>query len=494
MNQFSLVQAVDRSSEGVIVAVAPTANRRFDARFGEPLAIAHDDVLRTSVGVAYQLCIAAWSPRVKRLFKRIENGVRAHQRVDAPANDPPSKRVDNDRGVQPALPPRGVGEVREPKLVWPRSVELAIDQIQRARGADIGDGRANTLASHHATQTQSPHQSLNGAGSHLDALPDHLVPDLIRAVALLVGLPHTLDLALRTFVVYRASTAPRRIEKLCGTTPIARRLNPRDVADRHDPESVEILIDEGPLDFRWRSSSAWAKNALANSRISLARRNSFFSRSRVLRRSRSGVVTPPRSPLSIWSRLTQPNIVWLDEPVIRAMFSTAAHSDGCSPRNARTRRTERSRTPGGNWLDLLMAPFSQELEPPPNPGRVISTSKHELTVPPKAQLAQKKEFSLYIFQALRDRSEVTRLSNSRGQICVESGRSGYVTGIGLSVLIFFCVLIHRPHARSAFRRRLAGSKEHLPGSRVRLRPTNFLLQDRPAVEHAGLACSSKVTR
>jgi hypothetical protein len=53
-NQFSLVQAVDRFSEGVIVAVAPTADRRFDARFGEPLAIANADVLRTSVGVVYQ--------------------------------------------------------------------------------------------------------------------------------------------------------------------------------------------------------------------------------------------------------------------------------------------------------------------------------------------------------------------------------------------------------------------------------------------------------
>jgi len=45
MNQFSLVQAVDRFSEGIIVAVAPTADRRFDARFGEPLAIANADVL-----------------------------------------------------------------------------------------------------------------------------------------------------------------------------------------------------------------------------------------------------------------------------------------------------------------------------------------------------------------------------------------------------------------------------------------------------------------
>jgi len=60
MNQFSLVQAVDRFSEGVIVAIAPTADRRFDARFGEPLAIANADVLptillRSGVGAADEL-------------------------------------------------------------------------------------------------------------------------------------------------------------------------------------------------------------------------------------------------------------------------------------------------------------------------------------------------------------------------------------------------------------------------------------------------------
>jgi hypothetical protein len=62
--------------------------------------------LRTSVGVVYQRSVAAWSPRVKRLFKRIQNKVRGHRRADAPANDPPSEHVDHERDVQPALPRR----------------------------------------------------------------------------------------------------------------------------------------------------------------------------------------------------------------------------------------------------------------------------------------------------------------------------------------------------------------------------------------------------
>src|SRR5690606_30114726 len=51
------------------------------------------------------------------------------------------------------------------------------------------------------------------------------------------------------------------------------------------------------------------------------------------------------------------------------MDCTAAHCDGYSPRCSCTNRTARSRTSGENLLFLLMAPFSQKLEPPQNPGR-----------------------------------------------------------------------------------------------------------------------------
>src|SRR5690606_20880630 len=48
------------------------------------------------------------------------------------------------------------------------------------------------------------------------------------------------------------------------------------------------------------------------------------------------------------------------------MDCTAAHCDGYSPRCSCTNRTARSRTSGENLLFLLMAPFSQKLEPPQN--------------------------------------------------------------------------------------------------------------------------------
>src|SRR5690606_34888760 len=101
----------------------------------------------------------------------------------------------------------------------------------------------------------------------------------------------------------------------------------------------------------------------------LARRSSLFSRSNSLTRCFSAVVTPSRTPLSTSWRFTQVNSVWGTQPIFDAMDSTAAHSDGYSPRCSCTRRTVRSRTSRENLFDLFMAPFSQELEPPQNPGR-----------------------------------------------------------------------------------------------------------------------------
>ena len=65
---------------------------------------------------------------------------------------------------------------------------------------------------------------------------------------------------------------------------IARRGNLQNLADRLDPEGVAVLINKRPQDLMRRSSSAWAKNALASFKISLARRSSLTSRSSSLTR------------------------------------------------------------------------------------------------------------------------------------------------------------------------------------------------------------------
>src|SRR5690606_2441282 len=69
------------------------------------------------------------------------------------------------------------------------------------------------------------------------------------------------------------------------------------------------------------------------------------------------------------ARLTHSSSVCGTQPIFGAIDSTAAQSDGYSPRCSCTSRTARSRTSGENLFDLVMAPFSQIVEPPRNPGR-----------------------------------------------------------------------------------------------------------------------------
>ncbi len=130
-----------------------------------------------------------------------------------------------------------------------------------------------------------------------------------------------------------------------------------------------MRINEGSQDLNRWLSSAWAKNALASFNISLALRSSRTSRSSALPalvqrssshracRSRPRACAPIRSmsvahPQS-WGQSTQ----------------IAAHMEEYSPRCSSTMRTARSRTSGENLFDFFMAPFSQMLEPPQNPGR-----------------------------------------------------------------------------------------------------------------------------
>ena len=63
------------------------------------------------------------------------------------------------------------------------------------------------------------------------------------------------------------------------------RRHPQRVAQGLDPEPFPVFVDEGPDHFKRRSSSAWAKKALATFRISLARFSSRTSRSSSLTRA-----------------------------------------------------------------------------------------------------------------------------------------------------------------------------------------------------------------
>lgn len=153
--------------------------------------------------------------------------------------------------------------------------------------------------------------------------------------------------------------------------PVGGRRDPQQLADRLDPKPLPVLVDERPHIFLRRSSSACAKNALARRRISLAWRRSSFSRARALMRSRSALVTLSRTPVSFSYFLTHSCNVTAAHPIFGTIDSIAAHSEGGALRASSTSLTARSLVFGEYlFVLLIVAPFSQVMEPPQSPGAI----------------------------------------------------------------------------------------------------------------------------
>ncbi|MDT4844035.1 hypothetical protein FQZ97_779750 [compost metagenome] len=178
-------------------------------------------------------------------------------------------------------------------------MELPLDTIQRAKGLVARHRCPHDLATPYALQSSLAHQPLHRAPGCPDAFSPKLLPDLHRAIALHVGIPHALDFRDQCVVTPCTARAQCRVTKSGRVPAVTGRGDLQDAADRLDPETVTMLIDKCPQDLVRRSSSAWAKYALARRRISLALRSSRFSRSRALMRSRSSVVGPGRWPASV---------------------------------------------------------------------------------------------------------------------------------------------------------------------------------------------------
>ena len=182
-----------------------------------------------------------------------------------------------------------------------------------------------------APHIHAAHQALDRTSRHDRALACQLPPDLVGAVDLHVGLPDALYLRHEDIIAARSGAAFVRLAQQRRVSSIPRRGDLQYLADRLDPESVAVLVDEVPQDLSRRSNSAWAKNALASFRISLARRSSLTSRFRSFTRCASLVVTPSRTPSSTSTRFTHSCSVCGTQPILGAIDSMAAHSDGYSP-------------------------------------------------------------------------------------------------------------------------------------------------------------------
>ena len=72
-----------------------------------------------------------WPPIMQSLFERVEHEARMRRPAGPPANNPPGIGVDHEGDIDEAAPGRNIGEVREPKPVWRRRMELPVDAVER---------------------------------------------------------------------------------------------------------------------------------------------------------------------------------------------------------------------------------------------------------------------------------------------------------------------------------------------------------------------------
>lgn len=149
----------------------------------------------------------------------------------------------------------------------------------------------------HAGKAECAHRSSHRTARHTETVSIGRARDFARAVEPEVLLPDPANLGARFSISARSGRIASRVHLPGLCLVVRRRGNRRQRADRLDPVPGAMSVDKSDQHFFPRSSSARAKNADALRRISFARRNSRFSRSSALRRSRSSLFSPPRSPL-----------------------------------------------------------------------------------------------------------------------------------------------------------------------------------------------------
>src|SRR3954469_9813239 len=223
--------------------------------------------------------------RVQSLLKRVEHEAGVRRPAHPPADDATGISIDHEGHVDEAGPGRDVGEGGDPEHVRARGLKLPIDAIERARRGLIADRGPHRLAPHGPLQAHGPHQPRHRAARHPDPLSAELSPDLADAVDAEVRLIHAPDLDHQCCIPPGSRGQPLRISPPGGMGVIRRRGDRQHPADRLDPVDGAMLVNEGDHGLDRRSSSAIAKYALALRRISLAWRNSRFSRSSARMRS-----------------------------------------------------------------------------------------------------------------------------------------------------------------------------------------------------------------
>ena len=145
VDALGLVEPVDRLGQRVVVAVGDGADRWSCADLVEAFGEAHGRELRPGIG----MCTSPTSRRPPRERRAISSASRTISVFmfdrNAPPDDPPGERVDDEAHIGHARPGRHVGEIRDPERVRCCRGEVAVHQIRSPPHVRIGTGGEHLL-------------------------------------------------------------------------------------------------------------------------------------------------------------------------------------------------------------------------------------------------------------------------------------------------------------------------------------------------------------
>src|SRR5512134_2796830 len=131
--------------------------------------------------------------------------------------------------------------------------------VERARGGLVADRRPHGFAADHALRIHGLHQPRYRAAGDVEAFAPKLTPDLANAVDLEIPLEHAPDLDRQGGITPGSRRSLRRIGPPRDLRVVRGRGDRQHLADRLDPISSTVIVDERDHAFDRRSSSARAK-------------------------------------------------------------------------------------------------------------------------------------------------------------------------------------------------------------------------------------------
>jgi hypothetical protein len=97
MDDFSLVQTIDRLGEGIVVRVPDTADGRLKACFSKPLGVLYGQILAAAIRVMDQAASGDWPSGMTGLLEIIQDKACMCGAADPPANHTAREAI-NDEG------------------------------------------------------------------------------------------------------------------------------------------------------------------------------------------------------------------------------------------------------------------------------------------------------------------------------------------------------------------------------------------------------------